>query len=41
MEIGLLSVGHIHTPNFIKRLKERSDLQVVGIYDPNLKLAEK
>ena len=41
MKIGILSVGHIHTPDFIKRLKVRPEIKVAGIYDANVKLAEK
>ena len=41
MKLGILTVGHIHTPNFIKRLQERPEIQVAGVYDPNPKLAAK
>lgn len=39
--IGILTTAHIHTPNFVKRLKERSDVQVAALWDPNPALAEK
>ncbi len=39
--IGILTTGHIHTPGFVKRLKERADVQVAGVWDPDGGLAEK
>ena len=40
-KVALLTTGHIHTPNFVKILRGRKDVQVAGVYDPNPVLAEK
>lgn len=39
--IGILTAGHIHTPGFVKRLKERKDVQIAAVWDPNPLLAKK
>ena len=39
--IGILTTAHIHTPDFIKRLKERPDVQVAAVWDPDAALAKK
>ena len=31
--IAIAGCAHIHTPNFVKTLKERKDLQVAGVWD--------
>ena len=31
--VGFIGVGHIHTPGFVKRLNERSDVQVKAVWD--------
>ena len=39
--IGILTTGHIHTPGFVRHLKERTDIQVAALWDSNAALAEK
>jgi len=39
--IAILTAGHIHMPGFVKRIKARTDVQVVGVWDPNAALAAK
>lgn len=40
-KIAILSTAHIHTPGFVRHLKERPDIQVAAVYDPNPVLAQK
>jgi len=40
-KIAILSTAHIHTPGFVRHLKERTDIQVAAVYDPNPVLAQK
>ncbi len=32
--IALVGGGHIHTPNFVKKLSQRTDLKVTAVWDP-------
>src|SRR5689334_1183598 len=41
LEIGLVGCAHIHTPGFVKRLKERKDVKVTRIWDHDLARAQK
>lgn len=41
LKIGLLTTAHIHTPDFIKRIRERGDLAVAGVFDPTPALAQR
>ncbi len=41
IKLALLTAGHIHTPGFVKRMQGRTDLQVVGVYDPDPAIAAK
>jgi len=40
-EIALVGCAHIHTPGFIKRIKERSDVRVVAVWDHDAARAAK
>jgi len=40
-KIAILTTAHIHTPNFVQRLKGRKDVEVAGVYDADAGLAEK
>jgi predicted dehydrogenase len=41
VKVALLSASHIHTPGFVKKMKERPGVQVVGIYEPDTAIAQK
>ena len=41
IKLGLLGASHIHTPGFSDRLKERSDVDVVAVWDPDTAIAKK
>ena len=43
-KVAILTTAHIHTPGFVKRLKERiaaGTVQIAGVYDPMPALAKK
>ena len=35
IQIAIVGCAHIHTPGFVKRIKERQDVQVKAVWDPN------
>lgn len=39
--VALLSAAHIHTPNFIKRMNDRSDVQVKYVWDDDAQRGQK
>ncbi|HEY9076751.1 MAG TPA: Gfo/Idh/MocA family oxidoreductase [Anaerolineaceae bacterium] len=39
--LAILGGSHIHTPNFVRMLQERKDIQVLWVWDPRPPLAEK
>ena len=39
MKVALVGCGHIHTPGFVKRLKERENVQVKYVWDHDEKRA--
>jgi len=39
--VALAGVGHIHTPGFVKKLKERPDVKVKCVWDPQADRAKK
>ena len=41
IKLGLLGASHIHTPGFSDRLKERYDVDVVAVWDPDTAIAKK
>ena len=41
IQIALVGCAHIHTPGFVKRLKERSDVRVKYVWDHNPNRAKK
>ena len=41
IHVAFVGVGHIHTPGFIKRLKERQDVKVKYVWDHNAERAQK
>ncbi len=42
LKIGILTTAHIHTPNFVDRLKKMtSEVHVAGLWEPNKALADK
>jgi predicted dehydrogenase len=41
LNVALVGVGHIHTPGFIKKLKERADVKVKYVWDPDKERAKK
>ena len=40
-KIALAGVAHIHAPNFVKRLQERSGVEVVSLWDHDRARAER
>ncbi|MGQ9662778.1 MAG: Gfo/Idh/MocA family protein [Kiritimatiellia bacterium] len=40
-KIALVGCAHIHTPSFVKRLKERSDVSVAAVWDHDAERAKK
>jgi len=40
-QLALVGCAHIHTPGFVNKLKEREDLKVKSVWDPNPVRAEK
>ena len=40
-KIALAGVAHIHAPNFVKRLQERSGIEVVSLWDHDRARAER
>jgi len=41
LNVGVVGVAHIHMPNFAKRMKERIDVKVQKVWDPEAKRAQK
>ncbi len=41
VNLALVTAGHIHTPGFVKSVRARADMRVLGVYDPNPAIAHK
>lgn len=41
VQVALVGCAHIHTPNFVKRIKERSDVKVKSVWDHDAARARK
>ena len=41
VQIARVGCAHIHTPGFVERLKERSDIRVKSVWDHNPDRAKK
>lgn len=41
LTVGVVGVAHIHTPGFLKKLKERADVKVKCVWDPQKDRARK
>jgi len=41
IQVALVGCAHIHTPGFVKRLRDRSDVKVKCVWDHNLERARK
>lgn len=41
LTVGVVGVAHIHTPGFLKKLKERTDVKVKCVWDPQQDRAKK
>lgn len=39
-KLGLIGAGHIHTPDFVKKLQARSDVAVVKVWDHDIERAQ-
>ena len=39
--LALIGTSHIHTPGFVKKLKDRKDIKVIAVWDKDESLARK
>ena len=40
-KFALIGASHIHTPGFVKKLKDRNDIKVIAVWDKDESLAKK